>query len=307
MSSAFAALKNNRSSNLARLNAEIEKQNSKKNFKEDREGFWEPTVDKAGNGSAVLRFLPPPAGEELPFIRMYDHGFKGPGGWYIELSRTSINEPDPVAEHNKILWNSGRQDEARAQKRRMYFLSNVYVVKDPGNPSNEGKVFLWRYGKKVADKIAGMTNPEFEEDEAINPFDAWGGCNFRLRIKDVEGYRNYDSSDFAKPSPLADSDEEIEKIWNQCRSLQEFLKPENYKSYDELKAKLNRVLGIGGSSLDAAKTAMDKIAKEDAEEAPRPKSASAKKSAAKKEESPFHDNDLTDDDEELLRKLREED
>ena len=217
----------------------------KKSYTDER--FWKPTVDKAGNGYAVIRFLPAPKSEELPWIRYWDHGFKGPTGlWYIENSLTSIGQTDPVGELNSRLWNSGIEadkEKARAQKRRLHYVTNVYIVSDPSNPDNEGKVFLYQFGKKIFDKIMDMMQPSFADEKAVNPFDLWEGANFKLKIRNVEGYRNYDKSEFDSPATLSDDDSVLEGIYNKQSSLQEFLDPKNFKTYDELKMKLSRVLG----------------------------------------------------------------
>ena len=236
--------------NFDSLMKEVEKIANPSNEKKgDDDRFWKPTVDKAGNGQAVLRFLHAPAGEELPWVRVWDHGFQGPTGkWYIENSLTTLNKPDPVAELNSELWNSGieaNKEIARKQKRRLSYVSNVLVVRDPANPENEGKVFLYKYGKKIFDKIKDVMQPTFEDEKPVNPFDLWEGANFKLRIRQVEGYRNYDKSEFDGPSALSDDDAELERIWKQSHSLAAFLDPSNFKSYDELKAKLNAVLGSG--------------------------------------------------------------
>lgn len=211
--------------------------------------MWKPTVDKAGNGYAVIRFLPAPPGEELPWVRYWDHGFKGPTGlWYIEKSLTSIGQTDPVGELNSRLWNSGNdadKETARIQKRRLHYVSNIMVLNDPGNPANEGKIFLYQYGKKIFDKIMDMMQPSFQDEEPVNPFDFWEGASFKLKIRQVEGYRNYDKSEFSAPSALLDGDDEkLEATYNTLYSLSEFTDPKNYKSYDELKQKLNRVLEL---------------------------------------------------------------
>ncbi len=223
--------------------------------KGDDDRFWKPTVDKAGNGLAVIRFLPAPAGEELPWVRIWDHGFQGPTGkWYIENSLTTLNKPDPVAELNSELWNSGieaNKEIARKQKRRLSYVSNILVVRDPANPENEGKVFLYKYGKKIFDKIKDVMQPTFEDEDPINPFDFWQGANFKLKIRQVEGYRNYDKSEFDAVSPLAEDDAEIEAVWKKEHSLAAFLDPSNFKSYDELKAKLDAVLS-GGARVPTA-------------------------------------------------------
>jgi hypothetical protein len=216
----------------------------KKSYVDER--FWKPTVDKAGNGYAVIRFLPAAEGEELPWVRYWDHAFKGPTGqWYIENSLTSIGQPDPVGELNSRLWNTGidaDKDTARTQKRRLHHVSNIYVVSDSANPENEGKVFLYKFGKKIFDKIMDVMQPSFEDEDPINPFDFWSGANFKLKIRNVEGYRNYDKSEFESSSALAE-DDKLEAVYGQLNSLNEFTDPKNYKTYDELKAKLMRVLG----------------------------------------------------------------
>ncbi len=247
MSNTFASLKRNGKTNLEKLTQELTKlqsnQTNANNGPDER--LWKPTVDKAGNGQAVIRFLPAPKDEDMPFVRIWDHGFQGPGGWYIEKSLTTLGEPDPVSELNTKLWNSGVEadkDLVRKQKRRLHYISNIYVVRDPGNPDNEGKVFLYQYGKKIFDKITDVMNPTFEDDKAVNPFDFWEGANFKLRIRQVEGYRNYDKSEFESPSQLAD-DDQLEAIWSKQYSLQEFLDRKNFKSYDELKARLDKALG----------------------------------------------------------------
>ena len=227
-----------------KLVKEVEKMNTSGGSADER--FWSLTVDKAQNGYAVIRFLPAPDGEDLPFVKVYSHAFQGPGGWYIENSRTTIGEKDPLSEYNSQLWNNGTdagKEQARKQKRKLTYISNIYVVKDPANPENEGKNFLYRYGKKIFDKITAAMQPEFEDEEAIDPFDFWSGANFKLKAKNVAGYRNYDSSEFATPSALLDDDDALEAIWKKEYSLQEFVAPDQFKSYDELKKRLDNVLG----------------------------------------------------------------
>jgi hypothetical protein len=244
MTTSFAQLKNNRQSQLEKLASEINKQGAYESKEDNR--FWKAETDKAGNGYAVLRFLPAPEGEDTPFVRIWDHGFQGPGGWYIEKSLTTLGQKDPVSEYNSQLWNSGvdeNKETVRKQKRRLHYISNVYVVKDPANPQNEGKVFLFQYGKKIFDKLNDLMTPQFQDEEPTNPFDFWEGANFKLKIRQVEGYRNYDKSEFDSKSPLSNDDEELESIWKQENSLKAFLEPSNFKSYDELKTRLHRVLG----------------------------------------------------------------
>lgn len=255
--------------------------------------FWQPTVDKAGNGYAVIRFLPSPPNEDVPFVRIWNHGFKGPTGkWYIENSLTTIGQNDPVGEYNSKLWNSGLEadkEQARAQKRRLTYISNIYVVSDSGNPDNEGKVFLYKYGKKIFDKLNEAMNPEFDDEEPMNPFDLWEGANFKLKIRTVEKYRNYDKSEFAKAGPLLDDDDALEGVWKKEYSLQEFLDPKNFKSYAELKAKLDAVLD-GASASPAASTTKPPFE----EDAPRQKEAEPRLSKTASPKSFDDDEDEAD-------------
>ena len=251
----FNALKKS-SGKFDKLQNELEKLNTPTNtssFQDDR--FWKPELDKSGNGYAIIRFLPQPADEELPWVRLWNHAFKGPGGWYIENSLTTINKKDPVSEYNTELWNSGNEsdkDIARKQKRVLKYFANIYVVSDAKHPENEGKVMLFRFGKKIFDKITEAMNPEFADEEALNPFDLWKGANFKLKIRKVDGYWNYDKSEFSAPSQLLDTDEELEEVWNKEHSLKAFVAPDQFKSYDELKEKLNRILtgsGVGSATV----------------------------------------------------------
>ena len=203
--------------------------------------------DRSGNGYAIIRFLPEPEGCDLPWTRVYTHAFQGPGGWYIENSLTTLGQKDPVSEHNTQLWNSGsdaNKEIARKQKRRLSYYSNIYIVSDPANPENEGKVFLYKYGKKIFDKIQEAMKPEFADETAINPFDFWGGANFKLKIRRVEGYQNYDKSEFDRPSALFDDDAKLEEIYNKQYDLNEFTAPDKFKSYEALKTRLENVLGL---------------------------------------------------------------
>ena len=215
--------------------------------------FWKPEVDKVGNGYAVIRFLPTPPqdGDDfLPWAKVFHHGFQGSGGWLIENCLTTKNEKCPVCEHNMTLWNSGiesNKDIVRKQKRKLSYISNVYIVSDPKHPENEGKVFLFKFGAKIFDKITAAMNPEFEDEQAINPFDFWTGANFKLKIRKVEGYQNYDKSEFDSQEPLSDDDEELERIWKSEHSLKGFLDDDNFKTYDEIKVRLNRALGLSGT------------------------------------------------------------
>lgn len=243
----FANMKRNRGGIEKLINAAEAAGGGSKSYQDDR--IWKPTVDKVGNGYAVLRFLPAGENQELPFVRYWDHGFKGSTGkWYIERSLTSIGQDDPVGELNSKLWNSGIEADkevARKQKRRLHYVSNVLVVSDPGNPSNEGKVFMFQYGKKIFDKIMDVVQPQFQDEKPIDPFNMWEGANFKLKIRQVEGYRNYDKSEFEGPSEIG-TDEYCESIYNSMHDLSEYTDPKNYKSYAELKTKLESVLGTAG-------------------------------------------------------------
>ncbi len=232
----------------AKLVKEVEKMNNNSGSSDDR--VWKLDVDKSGNGYAVIRFLPAPNGEDLPFVKLYSHAFQGPGGWYIENSLTTLGQKDPVSELNSELWNNGTdagKELARKQKRKLTYVSNIYVVKDPANPANEGKVFLFKYGKKIFDKLTAAMQPEFEDEEAIDPFDFWQGANFKLKAKNVAGYRNYDSSEFAAPAPLLDDDDAMEAVWKKQYSLAELTAADQFKTYDELKKRLDYVLGNKGT------------------------------------------------------------
>jgi len=258
----FENLKRNRSSSIEALTKAAESVNTQpqQSYVDDR--FWKPTVDKAGNGYAVIRFLPAPSGEELPWVRFWDHGFQGPGGlWYIENSLTSIGQTDPVSEMNTVLWNSGRDEDkkvARDRKRRLHYVSNIMVVSDPGNPANEGKVFLYKFGKKIFDKIMDVMQPQFADEAPVNPFDFWEGAEFKLKIRKVDGWVNYDKSEFSSPSALSSDDKSLERIYNNLHSLQAFLNPKNYKSYDELKNRLNKVLGNSAVMTTAESISIDR-------------------------------------------------
>ena len=224
-------------------NLNPEDQSNKSKYQDDR--FWKPELDKTGNGYAVLRFLPASEKEEMPWQRVWSHAFQDKGGWYIENSLTTLSTKDPVSEDNTRLWNTGvdsDKDIARKRKRKLSYYSNIYMVSDPKHPENEGKVFLFRYGKKIFDKISETMQPQFEDEKAVNPFDFWKGANFKLKIRKVDGYWNYDKSEFEGVKPLAKDDESIKAIWSKQYPLKTFVDPSNFKTYDELKEKLNRVI-----------------------------------------------------------------
>ena len=236
-----------RSNSLDKLLGAVEKENApqeKKSYKDER--LWKPELDKSGNGYAVIRFLPAVEGEDMPWAKVWNHAFQGPTGqWYIENSLTTIGQKDPVSEYNSTLWNTGLESDkeiARKQKRKLQYFSNIYVVSDSKHPENEGKVFLFRYGKKIFDKIMAAMQPEFEDETPINPFDFWEGSNFKLKIRKVDGYWNYDKSEFEAKSALFDNDAKIEEVWKTAHPLAEFTANSNFKSYEELKTRLDAVL-----------------------------------------------------------------
>ena len=227
-----------------KLVKEVEKMNTASGGADER--LWKPELDKTGNGYAVIRFLPSPEGEEIPWAKMYSHAFQGPGGWYIENSLTTTGGKDPVSEHNRELWNSGNEadkDVVRRQKRKLSYYANIYVVKDPTNPANEGKVFLYKFGKKIFDKVMEAMQPEFEDETPINPFDFWQGANFKLKIVKKDGFWNYDKSEFDKVVPLIDDDDALEAIWKKQYSLSAITAPDQFKSYEDLERRLKTVLG----------------------------------------------------------------
>jgi hypothetical protein len=260
--SSFANLKRNRSSldKLTKAIEQVSQPNAEAGSKDDTR-FWQPEVDKAGNGMAVIRFLPAPAvdgDDALPWARTFSHGFQGPGGWFIDNCLTTLNEKCPVCEHNNTLWNSGieaNKEIARKQKRKLSYVANILVISDPKHPENEGQIKLFKFGKKIFDKISEAMNPEFEDESAVNPFDMWEGANFKLKIRNVEGYRNYDKSEFDSPTPLFDgADEKLEELWKKEYSLKDFTEKKQFKPYDQLKARLDKVLGFDGAAAVNLKT-----------------------------------------------------
>ena len=258
------------SASLDKLRAAMETaspaQGEKKSYNDDT--MWKPELDKSGNGYAVVRFLPTPDGEEMPWVSYFDHGFQGPGGWYIEKSLTTLNKQDPVSEYNTQLWNTGieaNKEIARKQKRRLHYVSNVYVVSDPKNPDNEGKVFKYRFGKKIFEALKEAISPAFEDEKAINPFDLRDeGANFKIKIRKVDGYWNYDKSEFDSPAPLFTDENKLNDIYTSVHSLSGIIAPSEFKSYEELKEKLDRVLGLQGS---VSNSTAESVA-EDMEEVP---------------------------------------
>ena len=240
----FDSLKKKSSSLTEKLLKEVEKMNSSSGGADER--FWKAELDKSGVGSAVIRFLPSPDGEELPWVKLYSHAFQGVGGWYIENSLTTTGGKDPVSDHNRQLWNSGNdadKDTVRKQKRKLSYYSNVYVVKDPLHPENEGRVFLFKYGKKIFDKVLEAMQPEFDDETPINPFDFWQGANFKLKIVKKDGFWNYDKSEFDKVAPLLSDDDALEALWKKQYSLSAIIAPDQFKSYEDLERRLKTVLG----------------------------------------------------------------
>lgn len=291
----FADLKKQSSlgSLTQKLVKEVEKMNVGSNGADER--LWKPEMDKTGNGYAIIRFLPAPDGEDLPWVKIYSHGFQGHGGWYIENSLTTIGQKDPVSEYNRGLWNSGNENDketVRKQKRKLSYYSNIYIVKDPTNPSNEGKVFLYKYGAKIFDKVMAAMQPEFEDEEPINPFDFWQGANFKLKIRKVDGYWNYDKSEFDRQSPLLDDEDSLEGIWKKQHPLQALLAPSEFKTYDELQKRLDYVLGKKGTP--KSQDSDDNEEQDTSRGSFKPEFGSRQES--KVSEEPLSDSDSEDDD-----------
>jgi len=261
MATSFANLKKRRISDLEKLQSEIEKINKPQtNFSRDDDRFWKAELDKSGSGYAVIRFLPALDDDKTAFVRVFNHGFQGPGGWYIENSLTTIGQKDPLSEYNSVLWNSGieaNKEIARKQKRRLTYFSNIYVVEDKANPQNEGKVFLFRFGKKIFDKISSMSNPEFEDETEVDVFNLWDGANFKLKIRKVDGFSNYDKSEFMTPAPLSEDESEMERVFGEQHDLEEFIDQKSFKTYDELKTRLDTVLGNIESPAMTAPTSVE--------------------------------------------------
>jgi hypothetical protein len=287
----FSKLKKS-SGNLDKLKTAVEKLNSGADSGDSKENYWKCEVDKAGNGMATIRFLPAPAvdGDDgLPWAKIFKHGFQGPGGWLLDNCLTTKNQQCPVCEHNNALWNSGieaNKEIVRKQKRKLSYVANVYIVSDPKNPENEGKVKLFKFGAKIFDKITEAMNPQFADETAINPFDLWTGANFKLKIRKVEGYQNYDRSEFESPSPLSNDDDELEKIWKSEFSLAELTADKEFKSYDDLKARLTKVLGA-----ETPKTTVETIRAE--------AKANPKKFANNDEDPPFDVDPVSNDEDDL--------
>ena len=241
----FAELKRKSQSNFDFLQKELQKSTNANSSGDER--LWKPALDASGNGYAVIRFLPAPEGESLPWAKLYNHAFQGPGGWLIDNCPTTKGEQCPVCAANNKLWNSGVESDkeiARQRKRKLSYYSNIYVVKDSANPDNEGKVFLYKYGKKIHDKVLAAMQPEFDDETPVNPFDLWEGANFKLKIRTIGGYWNYDASEFAAPSALSADDDEMEQLWKQAYSLEAFTTADQFKVYDEIESRMNTVLGV---------------------------------------------------------------
>ena len=244
----FKEMKKNRMANLESLSKQDEKLAEKPSYEDER--IWKLERDKTGNGYAVIRFLPAPENEDVPWVRVWTHGFKGPGGWYIENSLTTLGKDDPVSKANTALWNSGIDSDkniARDRRRKLNYYSNIYVVEDSLNSENEGKVFLFRYGKKIFEKITGVMNPEFQDETPINPFDLWEGANFKLKMRQVDGFPNYDKSEFTDVCPLAEDEKKLEEVWKSQYSLSEIVDEKNFKSYAELESRFNTVIAHEGN------------------------------------------------------------
>ena len=271
--SSFANLKRQSSTDFSKLTKAVEAINTTTDSNTKDENLWRPAVDKSGNGFAIFRFLPAPpvdGDEGLPWVKVFSHGFQGPGGWLIDNCLTTKGKECPVCQHNSELWNSGieaNKDIVRKQKRKLNYIANVYIVSDPSNKENEGKVKLFKFGKKIFDKLTEAMNPQFADEKAINPFDLWEGANFKIKIRKVDGYQNYDKSEFDTPAPLLENDEQLEKIWKSEFSLIELVADKEFKSPEDLKKRLDKVLGLSGG-VPVARTTVETL-KEEARTAPK--------------------------------------
>ena len=285
----FKDLKKSSNDSMKRLLNEAEKLKKgggESSYEDNR--IWKPTLDKSSNGYAVFRFLPPSDGEDLPWVRQFSHGFQGKGGWFIENCPTTIGQKCPVCEGNNELWNSGVESDkkiARDRKRKLSYISNILVISDPAAPQNEGKVFLYKYGKKIFEKIEEKMHPQFQDEEAVNPFDFWKGADFKLKVRKVDGYINYDKSEFAAPAPLFGGDDaKLEALWKTQYSLKEFTNPKEYKSYEDLKRKFDSVIAGTGSAPKRAEEIDDEIEQAEEQFGSAPKSRSAKEIKSENEE-----------------------
>jgi hypothetical protein len=304
-------LRKQRQSSFSKLSAEFEKtvnpQSESKSYKDDR--FWKPEPDKAGNASATIRFLNTTDGDELPWVKIFTHGFQGPTGkWYIENSLTTIGENDPVGELNMRLWNSGSdadKETARKQKRKLSYVANVLIISDPKHPENEGQIKLFKFGKKIFDKIMDKARPTFDDEEPVNVFDYWEGADFKLKMIKVEGYPNYDKSTFAASAPVAKSDEDILDIAKRQHQLREFNDRKNFKTYEELARKLVSVLDGSSSQTKSAAHLADDSAEE---EVPRQVAVDKKPAVKIAKATASEKSDLDDDDAmSYFKKMAEED
>ena len=258
----FAALKK-RSNSKKDVDSMMEKLNAagggaKQSFIDDR--YWKLERDKSSNGYAIIRFLPAPPNEDVPWVKLWTHGFKGPGGWYIENSLTTLGKDDPVSKANTALWNSGIDSDkniARERRRKLNYYSNIYIVEDAANPENVGKVMLFRYGKKIFEKITGVMNPEFADETPLNPFDLWEGANFKIKMRQVDGFPNYDKSEFTESCPLNSDEKKLEDVWKQQYSLNEIVEEKNFKNYAELEARFNTVIANSGTEVGTIEESTD--------------------------------------------------
>ena len=259
----FKEMKKNRMANLESLSKQVEKLAEKPSYEDER--IWKLERDKTGNGYAVIRFLPAAKDEDVPWVRIWTHGFKGPGGWYIENSLTTLGKDDPVSKANTALWNSGIDSDkniARERRRKLNYYSNIYIVEDAANPQNEGKVMLFRYGKKIFEKITGVMNPEFKDETPLNPFDLWEGANFKIKMRQVDGFPNYDKSEFTESCPLVGDEKKLEEVWNQQYSLNEIIEEKNFKNYAELEARFNTVIANSGTEVGTIEESVEEESNE---------------------------------------------
>lgn len=299
----LADLRKLRTSNLDSIANALKKTTFEK---EDDSSFFKLEKDKAGNGSAVLRFLPKHPDDDLPFVSIYSHAFQNPTNkrWYIENSRTTINEADPVAELNSKLWSTGLESDkevARRQRRKLTYIANVLVVHNPANPALEGQVMQFKFGKKIFEKLADATKKsEFPDDPPpFDPFDPFGGANFKLRQREVEGYPNYDKSEFAGVSPISEDEDKLLEVLNKIQPLKPLVDASKFKSYDDLKKKLDSVLNANQAG--AAPSAQEVI--ENVSSKPTAAKPAGKVAEAPAPKSKAADIEDTDDIEDYFKNL----
>jgi hypothetical protein len=293
----FANLKRSSKANFKSLADKMTQESKGSSFSDDR--IWTPDIDKSGSGFAIIRFLPEADGEDFPYVKTYTHGFKQGNKWFIENCPTTIGNPCPVCEANSELWNTEikeNQEIVRRRKRSLRYMSNIIVLSDSKRPENEGRVFLFSYGQKIFDKLMSAIKPEFDDEEPFNPFDLWGGAPFKLKIRQVEGFRNYDKSEFGDRGPLFDDDDAMAKVWESQYKLKEFLAPARFNPYEEIKKRFNAFIKGGTYTTPTPQNEGDQN-----EDTPpwEPPAQEPRRQAARKDPAPASEAAASDDDDDF--------